>query len=103
MKMLALIIIVLCLLQPVACFAHPCDSSLGSPVAADTSGKTGCPSHNQDADSCDSTVCCAECIYLNPGISVVYAPLVSLLVTPEKYKKLPKVIIPIFVPPQSRT
>ena len=103
MKTMALLILMLCLLQPVACFAYPCDSSLGAPDTVDSSGKSGCPSHNQDADSCDSTVCCAEFTHLNDGISVAYAPLVSLLVTPEKYQKLPKVIIPIFVPPQSRT
>ena len=103
MKALSLIILLLCLLQPLACFGHPCDSCLGNPDIVDTPGKSGSIPHNHDADSCDSTVCCAEYINRNSGFTVVYAPLVSLVVTPEQYQELPMVVIPIFVPPQSHT
>jgi hypothetical protein len=40
-------------------------------------------------------------MYLDSEITVNYAPLVSVIVIPESYQKLPKVVIPIFVPPQS--
>jgi hypothetical protein len=101
MKTLSLIILVLFLLQPLACFTHVCDSSMGNPDVADTPCKSGSHSHSQDADSCDSTVCCAEYTSPKSGISVVYLPLVSEIVVPQQYQKLPNVVIPIFVPPQS--
>jgi hypothetical protein len=101
MKIVALIILLLSLLQPLACFAHPCDSCLGNVDAADTSDTSGNPSHNNDADNCESSVCCAE--YVNPdsGVTLKYAPLVSVLVMTERYQKLPTVVIPIFIPPQN--
>ncbi len=101
MKTVALIVLLLCLLQPLACYAHPCASCLDYPDTEDTSGKSGNHSHDQDTDSCDSTVCCAEYVNLSPDNTVIYAPLVSVVVTPETFQKLPKIVIPIFVPPQS--
>lgn len=101
MKVVALIILALCLLQPLVCFAHPCESGLGSVDMVDTADGSGGHSHNQDSDSCDSTVCCAECIQLHSGITLTYAPLVSVLRVPERHQNLPQVVIPIFVPPQS--
>jgi hypothetical protein len=101
MKAVALIILMLCLLQPLACFAYPCESCLGGADLADSSEDTGRHSHNQDADSCDSTVCCAACIQLNSGVTLVYTPLVSPFRLPERNQYLPQVVIPIFVPPQS--
>ena len=101
MKVVALILLVLCLLQPVACFAHPCDSCLGSAEVADSSGAPERHSHNHDADSCDTTVCCAECLHMETGITLVYAPLVLPFRLPERKHYLPQVVIPIFVPPQS--
>jgi hypothetical protein len=101
MKTMALIILLLFLLQPLAYFAHSCDLFLGSPSTEDTSGKSGSYPHNQDADSCDSTICCEENICLNSEIAVFYSPLVTVLIIPERYQALPKVVIPIFVPPQS--
>jgi hypothetical protein len=91
----------LCLLQPLAGFTHPFASCLDIQDSMDTSGNSGSHSHNQDADVSDSTTCCEENVYLNSEITVIYAPLVSVIVTPERYQKLPKVFIPIFVPPQS--
>jgi hypothetical protein len=101
MKMVSLLILVLYLLLPLACFAHPCDSCLDNPDTADSSGKSGSHSHSQDADSCDTTICCEEYINLSSEITIIYAPLVSAIVTHECYQRLPKVVIPIFVPPQS--
>ena len=101
MKMMALMILMFYLLLPLACFAHHCDAFSANPNTVDASGKSGGNPHNQDADVCDSTVCCEENMYLNSKITVNYAPLVSVIVISESYQKLPKVVIPIFVPPQS--
>jgi hypothetical protein len=101
MKIISLIILVLFLLQPPACFAHPCDSCLGNPDSANTSGTSDSHSHSQDADHCDSTFCCAVYIQPDSRITAGYAPLVSLLVAPEQHHALPKVVIPIFIPPQN--
>lgn len=101
MKTMSLILLVLSLLQPLACFAHPCDSCLGHTDIVDTSGNPQSPSHSQDADNCDSTFCCAYYIIQLPEIAVNYAPLVSTFVMPERYQKLPTVVIPIFIPPQN--
>ena len=91
----------LCLLQPLAVFTHPCASCLDIQGSVDTSGNSGSHSHNQDVDVSDSTICCEENVYLNSLITVIYAPLVSVIVLPERYQELPNVVIPIFVPPQS--
>lgn len=88
----------MCLLQPLICFAHPC---LGNPDTVDTSSKSGNHSHSQDADSCDSTVCCAEYAKQYSDITPIYAPLVSSIAFPDQNQKLPKLVIPIFVPPQN--
>ena len=101
MKTLSIIILLLYLLQPLACFALPCDSCLGNTDTADTSGKSGSHSQNQDLDSCDTTVCCEENICHTSGINVVYAPLVLVISMFSRYQELPNVVIPIFVPPQS--
>jgi hypothetical protein len=101
MKMMSLIILVLCLLQPLACFAHPCDSCLGNPDIVDTTDNSKSHTHSQDTDNCDSSFCCADYVIQLPGITVNYAPLVSSFVMPERYKKLPTIVIPIFIPPQN--
>lgn len=101
MKIVSLIILALYLLQPLACFAHPCDSFLNSPNAVETLDESGNQSSSQDADRCDSTLCCGECICQNSGITVSYAPLVSVIVTSERHQILPNIVIPIFVPPQN--
>ena len=101
MKAVSLLILALYLLQPLACFTHPCDSCLGNPDTVDTSGTSGNNSHIQDADSCDSTVCCAVYVNLNSEITVMYAPLVSVIDTHERYQELPNVVMPIFIPPQN--
>ena len=100
MKIAALIILVLFLLQPLACFAHPCDSCLGKPDSADTSGTTGSGTHSQDADNCDSTFCCAAYLHDVTKATVIYLPLVSVFFPSERSQKLPKIVIPIFIPPQ---
>jgi hypothetical protein len=67
----------------------------------DTSGSPGSHSHNQDADNCDTTICCAEYINISSGITISYTPLVTALVVPERYQKLPIIVLPIFIPPQN--
>ncbi len=101
MKIMSLIILVLLLLQPFACFAHPCDSFQDIPHSADTSGQSGSHTPGHDDDGCDSTVCCAEYVHLDSGITIIYAPLVSVNNLPVPYQKLPPVVIPIFIPPQN--
>jgi hypothetical protein len=101
MKTMALIILLLFLLHPLACFAHSCDSFSGNPSTEDTSGKSGVHPNNQDADIYDSTVCYEESINPGTGITVIYAPRVSVIATPEENTKLNKVVMPIFVPPQN--
>lgn len=103
MKAISIIILMLCLLQPLVCFAHPCSSTLDAPDTvdiSDTSGET--PSHH-DSDNCDSTVCCAEYIGQSFSTTVAYAPIISVTAAPEQFKKLPRVVIPIFIPPQNLT
>jgi hypothetical protein len=97
MKAMALIITVLYLLQPFACFTHPCESYLGGSDTVDTSGTT---THSHDADNCDSSACCAVCIHADSLIAVTYAPLVSDYVVSEQYFEFPQVVIPIPIPPQ---
>lgn len=102
MKIVSTIILVLYLLQPLACFANPCDSSLGNSYSVDTADNSGSHTHSsKDADSCDSSFCCAEYIIQLPEITAVYAPSVSVTSLPESYQQLPTVVIPIFIPPQN--
>jgi hypothetical protein len=32
---------------------------------------------------------------------VIYTPIVSVIVTPERFQELPMVVMPIFIPPQN--
>lgn len=97
----SLIILVLYLLQPLACFTSPCDSSLGSTDIVDTSGHSGSDSHSHDGDNCESNICCVDAVFPCFVDMIPYAPLVSLYVVPERDQQLPSVVIPIFIPPQN--
>ena len=101
MKAISLILLMLCLLQPLACFAHPCTSSLGDldSVAASTDSADTASHH--DSDNCDSTFCCAEYIGQSFVTTVSYAPVISATPPLEQFRKLPRVVIPIFIPPQN--
>ena len=101
MKMVSLIFLVIYLLQPLACFAHPCDSYLTTPDFANSTDTSEDPSHHHDSDNCETTSCCAVCIIMTHEIKINYSPLVSILVVSERHQKLPTVDLPIFVPPQS--
>lgn len=101
MKMVSLIFLVIYLLQPLACFAHPCDSYLSTPDFTNSTGKSENPSHHHDSDNCETTSCCAVCIFPAYEIIINYSPLVSIFVASERHQKLPTVDLPIFVPPQS--
>jgi hypothetical protein len=100
-RTVSLIILVLYLLQPLACFACPCDSSLGGSDMVDTTNQSGSHSHTHDSDNCDSTLCCADAVIPFSEITLTYAPIVSVYVVPERYQRLPNVVIPIFLPPQN--
>lgn len=96
MKTVSLILLILCLLQPVVCFAHPCVCP-----ATDSSGTSEKHPQHQDADNCDLTVCCAEYVNVNATSTVVYLPLVTDHVLHEREHRLPEIVMPIFIPPQN--
>lgn len=99
-----MLILLMFLLQPLACFAHPCTSFLKHQDVVDTSDDSGSrlPSH-QDSDGCDSAVCCAEYIHFGFRTMLVYEPLVSVALASEQHPRLPTIVIPIFIPPQNLT
>lgn len=101
MKAISIIILMLCLLQPLVCFAHPCTSCLDASDTVDVSDSADAATPHHDSDNCDSTVCCAEFIGQSFTASIVYAPVISVASTPEQFKRLPRVVIPIFIPPQN--
>ena len=101
MKTMSLIILVLCLLQPLAGFANPCASCLNNQLTADNSGNAGAVPIHQDADTTDCTDCCDENVYLKSGVTVKYVPLALPIIAPALNNKQLKVVIPIFVPPQN--
>jgi hypothetical protein len=100
MKVVALIILMLFLLQPLASVAFPCATCSDRPVATDTSDTSGSHSHSQDVDSCGSHDCGDDCIKLSSAITVIYAPLVVETRKPERNHDVPNVVMPIFIPPQ---
>jgi hypothetical protein len=89
------------LLQPLACFAHPCASCLGHSDIFDSSSNSNYDTHGQDNDNCESSICCADYTVQLPEIMLSYAPLISSFVLIEQYHKLPLIILPIFIPPQN--
>jgi hypothetical protein len=100
MKTVALIILMLFFLQSLASVAVPSATCSDRPDATETSDTSGSHSHSQDVDSCGSHDCGDDCIKLSRAITVVYAPLVVDVLKPERNHDMPKVIMPIFVPPQ---
>lgn len=100
LKFVALIIIVLCLMQPLACFEHPCASCLGALDTSNTHDAPGDRTHNHDQDNCDSSVCCAEYVNMNDRTIVVYSPVISKLAPFEKHQQLPDIVASIYIPPR---
>ncbi len=105
MKIISLILIMLYLMLPVACLAHPC-SSLGeiahydATVDIEVNQSTECPI-NHDDDNCETTCCCSGYTTASafpektsPYSIVKYSPY-------EPYFALPRIIDRIFVPPQN--
>jgi hypothetical protein len=99
-----LLILLMFLLQPLACFAHPCTSSLKHQDVVDTSDDSGnrLPFH-QDSDGCDSAVCCSEYIHFGFRAMLVSETLVSVALVSGQHPRLPTIVIPIFIPPQNFT
>lgn len=105
MKTVSLILIVLYLVLPTACLAHPC-SSLGElahqEAAVDViSGLSDeCPL-NHDTDDCESTCCCAVHV-LTPLSRDLFSANPKTNNPPyEPNLALPRLIDRIFVPPQN--
>lgn len=105
MKFVSIIMILLYLMLPVACLAHPC-SSLGEIAHVDASldvesdQNTACPV-NHDDDDCETTCCCAGHIMASalPEVSLPYQKDRFSLYAP--HLALPRIIDRIFVPPQN--
>ena len=101
MKTVSLIILVLCLLQPLASFTHPCAVCMAHQGDVETSDTSGAMPINQNTPLNDCTTYCDDTIYLQSDITVINVPLVSVIIKPERHTKLLKVVMPIFVPPQN--
>jgi hypothetical protein len=101
MKTVSLIILMLCLLQPLASLGHPCASSLNNQGTADSSGHSKAVPLHLDADITDCSDCCDDTIFLKPYITAIDMLLVTLVIMPGRNTKLCKIVIPIFVPPQN--
>jgi hypothetical protein len=97
-KFVATVIIVITLLTPVACFAHPCGNGWGSETIAGHLDQ--CPLEH-DTDDCDSTCCCADYAPSSSCERVRYTPIISKFLVSLQINKLQKVVIPIFIPPQN--
>lgn len=107
MKITSLILILIYLLLPVLCLAHPC-SSLGELAHQDTaieftSGQSDeCPvNHNNDNDNCETSCCCAEQIITSTLLKVLYPTLTDRILPYEPHLALPGFIDRIFIPPQN--
>lgn len=101
MKTIFLLILVLCLLQPVASFAHPCVSYLNNQSSVDPSGNSETAPLHQDADITDCSDCSDDNMFLKYDITISHMPLVVVIILPERNSKRLKIIMPIFVPPQN--
>ena len=103
-KTVALILLVLYILLPTLCHAHPCELHVGSSSemadSAPDQQNTACP-HLPDSDSCETTCCCAGYVPLSVFTVINSTCLASELFIPEPYLALPRLMDRIFVPPQN--
>jgi len=105
MKIVSIILIVLYLILPVACLAHPC-SSLGELVHKDTceylttDQDHECPV-NHDADDCETTCCCAGQILADIVSKIISQVIIERTSLYEPQLALPRLLDRIFVPPQN--
>jgi hypothetical protein len=98
MKPISILIIVVYILLPVVCFAHPIE------LHAETSSDvydvftSECPD-KQNMDICESACCCAE--YTSLVYRVINTFAGTILPRPTPNYLHPQVFFPIFVPPQN--
>jgi hypothetical protein len=98
MKPISIFIILVYILLPVVCFAHPIE--LHVEVSSDVFDIfTSEHPDKQGMDNCKTACCCAECtLSIFRDINAFSAMRLSGL---SYYIELPQVFIPIFVPPQN--
>ncbi|GFO56957.1 hypothetical protein GMSM_39640 [Geomonas sp. Red276] len=100
----AILLIMVVLLTPVACFAHPCTdfhAATDSEVQLQLfSPEQGPP--QLEADCCETSCCCADYLQLAPLSTVAYSPAISRNRIPALIAVLPQVSSEIYVPPKNR-
>jgi hypothetical protein len=104
MKALSIIFIILYLLLPVACMAHPCslhDERVHQEAAdtIDANQSEECPG-GHDTDSCETTCCCAGHLPLS-STTIPFSGLMAKHLPHDPNIALPRLIDRIFVPPQN--
>ncbi len=99
----SIILILITLLMPVACFAHLCDTGAAAPHASAEAGveqPDHCPVPH-DSDDCDSTCCCAGYRPQPLFADLRYAPVVTTLHPADIVPFLAEILTRIYVPPQN--
>jgi hypothetical protein len=98
MKSISIFIIIVYILLPVVCFAHPIE--LHVEISSDVFDIfTSEHPDKQGMDSCESACCCAE--YILPAYWDINTFAAVRLRGQSSYVDPPQVFIPIFVPPQN--
>lgn len=101
MKIVSIIVLVFCLLQPLVCFADSSDSYMGSSDLVDAGDVALSHTHSPDAEGFEEADGCAGYTHQTYLTQMCYSPLASVNVMPEYELKLPTVVIPILQPPQN--
>lgn len=99
----AIVLIMIVLLSPVACFAHPCTANhtvSKTAVQLQLASPEQCPLQ-QEADFCETTCCCADYVQLSPFSGVTYSPDITRNHILPRIAYLPAVPDKIYVPPQN--
>ena len=100
----AIVLIMIVLLSPVACFAHPCIASHAvstTEIQLQLASSEQCPIQHE-VDFCETSCCCADYVQLLPFPGVAYSPDITRNHIHPRIAYLPKVPDRIFVPPQNR-
>jgi hypothetical protein len=102
-NLVALLLILITLWMPVACFAHPCaiySEPYQSTIANTLTLADQCPMPH-DLDDCDSTCCCAGYVVQPMQHTVNYNPALSSHSFIHSNPFLPMLLTRIFIPPQN--
>jgi hypothetical protein len=102
MKLVSIILLIIYLILPAACFGHPCElpSVHAQHICALASDAGDFPA-DLDTDSCETTCCCAVYVPLSTTIVKASAEHTSRQLPYEPHLALPRLIDRIFVPPQN--